>query len=606
MASGAAIQKWGDQADVAGQHIERMGRRSFIANQTIFTMRRVLYGATLGLVAAGGAAAFMGLKFESTLERSGIALGFLLGNQQLANQELQSLLDIARKTTFLPEEILSIGQSFIGFGFSAEQTNRTLMALGDTIAALNLPHDTVQRVIFALGQIGAKGRLMGEEIRQLANANIPIMKILNEQFGDSVTQLNKIGDAQIPADIAINAIIRGLENRYQGASEKIAKTVSGQVEILRGDLQMIFGGLMMAPFQALEGNLPRITAQTRLLNNALRNEGFQAFVVQLDKAVGAGGALVFTVNRLNHFFSGTFSGIAAILSVLKPFIVLFGLGILLFADAVGYIGDFINWGGKPLAYILRILIALWLADIAVRKWNILITKQSIFWKKIEYFWMNRLVFALRIGRGAYIVYSLAVSAATYAGYAFGASTVAAGGWILLAAAAVIILAGVLVYLYVKYENLRKIIIAVTLVLFPLLGVGMLIHNQWERIGNIIQWVWDKMKGFANWVGTHKNFLEAIPGAGIIGPLIQGAGHIPGLADGGITTAGGLFKVHRDELLTLPAGTAVSPISPQAANLAGVGVGGPIQVTITPAPVIIDGRQVTEVVFEHRADRIARR
>ena len=162
----------------------------------------------------------------------------------------------------MPQQAIDAGQFFIGMGFSVEETNRTLRATGDALAALNLPADTTHRLFLALGQIRAKGRLTGEEIRQLANANIPIYEILSETLGKNVTQLNRIGDARIPASVAIDAIVSGMESRFGGASKEIAQTTSGQMERLRGDLQAIFGGLTKDLYDNFGGALRRITPIT--------------------------------------------------------------------------------------------------------------------------------------------------------------------------------------------------------------------------------------------------------------------------------------------------------------------------------------------------------
>lgn len=131
-------------------------------------------------------------------------------------------------------------------------------------------------------------------------------------------------------------------------------------------------------------------------------------------------------------------------------------------------------------------------------------------------------------------------------------------------------------LWQKFEDLRPIIGIIMFQLSPLLLLIMLLVDHIERLSGAL----DSLKG-------KFDFFENLLPGGIgqaslldIGKSVFGGGGAEAAATGG-------------------------GVAPQQANwqtiLAGGGMG-----TIEPAPVIIDGRQLAEVVFKHRGDRMARR
>jgi hypothetical protein len=81
--------------------------------------------------------------------------------------------------------------------------------------------------------------------------------------------------------------------------------------------------------------------------------------------------------------------------------------------------------------------------------------------------------------------------------------------------------------------------------------------------------------------------------------------IPGLQAGGAVTQGGIFRVGErgPETVYLPAGAAVQPAGAAVMDWSGMPN---INVNIQPQHIFMDGREVAEVVWKHRMDRMARK
>lgn len=610
LASAAATQKLAQATEQAGRQMQRANHHGFAYNQTLFTMRRYLYNTTLAATAMGAAAGAVGFKMAATLERTEVALDFLSKGSFNAKDELREFLDIARDTAFLPQEVISIGQSFIAMGFSAGQTNRTLRATGDAIAALNLPHATTDRVLFALGQIRTKGKLYGEEIRQLANANIPVWDYLAEAFGKNVTQLNRIADAGIPAEAAWEAIVGGMERQFNGASARIAQTTSGQFEILKGDFQIIMAGIVDSTYNTLGKALHRITDVTKQMTDAILhdNASFMDLVRIVDDATGGAYHLERVFKTLNGHVKAAYDIWKTLLDVMMPFAkaaFVTALALLYILQATAW---FIDKGGKPLILILQLLVAWWIIERLVMKGVWLWTMRTAAAKAIATFWTKRLTAVTKIlniftWRNARLtrmqavetmweakaaqhaavmearrarVNDLAVTPSIWRLVAAQIAALATNPFVLIAVATVA-LAGALVYLWYKFEKLRPLIGYMMMFLSPLTLLFLL-------LGDKLHYVADAFERVGGWFDKLENWMPdwgQASGLDIFGGGGGGAGGVPGLSAAG------------------------APVMPETMNTQQIMSQMGMQ-QIEAVPVNIDGKQFAELMFTHKDDRMARR
>lgn len=194
-----------------------------------------------GLAAAGfGAATFAGMKLNAELEQSEIAFTTMLGSAEKADAFLQQMRDFARKTPFEFNELQGAAKKMLAFGFSAEQVEPMLTAVGDAVAGLGGGQELIDRVTLALGQMQAKGKVSGEEMRQLAEAGIPAWQMLADKFGLTTAEVMKLSEkGLIPAGEAIEALVTGIESRFAGMMEKQSKSWLGLWSTLK-DTASIF------------------------------------------------------------------------------------------------------------------------------------------------------------------------------------------------------------------------------------------------------------------------------------------------------------------------------------------------------------------------------
>ena len=200
------------------------------------------YALSNALLSAGAAA----LEFSSSMETAGVSLEYFVdaadGTKKAAAQVqayLREVNEFAARTPFSTDEVLSLSKYMQAVGVAMGQTQSVLEVITDTAAATGATNEQLQRITFALGQMITKGRVANEEIRQLANANIPIYQILQEELNLTGEQISNIGNYWVDANDAVVAILNGLNRRYNGAADRIANTLTGLTDTIIDDAKII-------------------------------------------------------------------------------------------------------------------------------------------------------------------------------------------------------------------------------------------------------------------------------------------------------------------------------------------------------------------------------
>lgn len=188
--------------------------------------------------AGGSLLAGAGLKTAADLEQATIGFETMLGSAQRANKFLDQIKKTAANTPFELKGLTQSSQKLLAFGFQAKDVIPTLTTLGDAASGLGLGQEGLDRIVMAVGQIQAKGKVQGEELLQLTEAGIPAQKILQNELGltaDQYADLQKKG--KILATDAIPALLNGIKNGTRGQAGETAK----------------FGGLMAKQSKSLAG-----------------------------------------------------------------------------------------------------------------------------------------------------------------------------------------------------------------------------------------------------------------------------------------------------------------------------------------------------------------
>ena len=104
---------------------------------------------------------------------------------------------------------------------------RVTVSILDLVAALGVPPEKLGRIGLALGQIRGHGRLLGQEVRQLAESGVgvDIMALAMGKTVEEFTALQKEG--RIFAKDFLPALISLIEKDLAGSAERVSRTLKG-------------------------------------------------------------------------------------------------------------------------------------------------------------------------------------------------------------------------------------------------------------------------------------------------------------------------------------------------------------------------------------------
>jgi len=205
--------------------------------QTLSTLGKGLLagaGIGLGIAAFGGLTSAIGgatnaaFNLNSQLEQSDLAFTTMLGSAEKADALLGQLQQFALQTPFEFPDLVTASQRMLAYGFSAQQVLPILKSVGDAAAGLGAGNQGINRITLALGQMQARGKVAAQEMLQLTEVGIPAWDILAEKMGVSVATLqDMVTKGLVPADRAIEAITRGMDERFGGLMESQSETFQG-------------------------------------------------------------------------------------------------------------------------------------------------------------------------------------------------------------------------------------------------------------------------------------------------------------------------------------------------------------------------------------------
>lgn len=190
--------------------------------------------------------------FNARMEQATIGFTTMLGSGEKARSFLGELQTFAAKTPFEFPELVTASQRMLAMGTSADQVIPRLTAIGDAVAGLGGGSETINRVVTALGQMQAKGKVSAEEMMQLTEAGIPAWEMLANAIGVSIPEAMKMAErGAISADTAINAITEGMNQRFGGMMAAQSKTFSGAMSTIKDSVNVAIGTAFQPLFQIL-------------------------------------------------------------------------------------------------------------------------------------------------------------------------------------------------------------------------------------------------------------------------------------------------------------------------------------------------------------------
>ena len=276
-------------------------------------------------------------QFMTYMEQSAISFKYLVDSAENANSFLTALQDFAVSSPLDMQGATKSARMLMTMGVEAENTVGVLRVLTDAaVVAGGDLEDSIYRISLALGQMLQSGTVKAQEIRQLVNANIPIFEILQKELGLTANQVANIGKMGVNSATAVNAILHGLQKRFQGASRDMQKSLTGALSACKDSFYVLYNIAMQDPFKALRGKVVALSEALQYLAQVARHFGmggvFEAIVPEwlqpfIRNVIGAlkqlGYALKYVALIAKDLFGAAFVELIQIFSLILPPITIF-------------------------------------------------------------------------------------------------------------------------------------------------------------------------------------------------------------------------------------------------------------------------------------------
>ena len=178
-------------------------------------------------------------KFEE-FRKNVVRLEPLLGGStESAKALLHQMMELSIQTGYASDSMFALAESLLNVGTSV----RSVEGIAKTIAGLaGGDEQRLKSIAKAYADVMMKGRLMGQEALQFANAGIPIYKALADHLGKNVSEIRDMGEqGLISAEMMSEALVEfGKARDVTGQIEKNMQTVSGQFNRISGIIDKIY------------------------------------------------------------------------------------------------------------------------------------------------------------------------------------------------------------------------------------------------------------------------------------------------------------------------------------------------------------------------------
>jgi tape measure domain-containing protein len=156
------------------------------------SLRDVLSGIGAGLSVAGITAAFAAVSSAgAAMEQTLVSYKTLLGGSEAATRALVNELNsLANVTPYTNDQILKAGKQLLAFGANADEIADRLRIIGDIAAGTGKDFNELALIY---GKAMTAGVVQAEELNQLSEAGVPIIKQLAQQFKVAESEVKKLG-----------------------------------------------------------------------------------------------------------------------------------------------------------------------------------------------------------------------------------------------------------------------------------------------------------------------------------------------------------------------------------------------------------------------------
>lgn len=179
------------------------------------------------------------INVRGEFQKTEIAFSTMLGSGDKAKVLMGQMVDLAAKTPFDLKEVSSGAKQLLAFQVPANEVVDTLTRMGNIAAGLSVP---ISRINLVFGQVKAKGRLMGDDLRQFTEAGIPMVAELAKKFNKTTAEISDMVSVGKIGFNDVKEVLFAMTNEggmFFNLMEKQSTSLSGRIANLGDNWQQM-------------------------------------------------------------------------------------------------------------------------------------------------------------------------------------------------------------------------------------------------------------------------------------------------------------------------------------------------------------------------------
>ncbi|WP_320052801.1 tape measure protein [uncultured Acetobacteroides sp.] len=220
------------------------------------------------------------IEVTGEFQQLSVAFTTMLGSKERANQLMQQMVNTAASTPFSLTQVADGAKRLLAYGQSADTVNDTLVRLGNVASGASVPLD---RVILAYGQVKAKGKLQGDDMRQFMEMGLPLVHELAMQFGVADSAIDKMVESGQVGFKDVEKVINKMTNaggQFYNLMQEQSKTIPGQISNLGDTIDQTLNKIGTANAGLIEGVIGGVSFAV---------ENYEVFITTLKGVAAAYG-----------------------------------------------------------------------------------------------------------------------------------------------------------------------------------------------------------------------------------------------------------------------------------------------------------------------------
>jgi len=196
-------------------------------------LNRAFAGISMGALTARG------FKLAASFEKTQVSLEAMLGSAAKARTMLKEIRDLTRKSPFGFEELKDDMKFLLAVGIQEEKLIDDMKMLSSVVAGTGADF---HRLAKAYADVSARGMLYGQEIRQFAEAGVPLVKLLAIEMGKSTAEILKMSEEGQISFSEVEKVLHKLTSesgKFGTILEEQVETVGGQFRQLRNEMDFL-------------------------------------------------------------------------------------------------------------------------------------------------------------------------------------------------------------------------------------------------------------------------------------------------------------------------------------------------------------------------------